>query len=145
MANEKTNPELDQLAFEIFKQTVAGSPVNRGGEQQAISSYAKAEAFLAVREKVRSGAVKPERPTGPKLAEFCAPNLPSTHPHNLVSQRFGSLDRVVRIKKWLDEHPTPESDPQDLVPQINRQFPDLSWDLPAINTARAIFQSYVPA
>lgn len=142
MANEKNSVELDQFAFEIFKQAVASSPVKRGGEQQAIASYEKAEAFLAVRDRVRSGTLKPEQPKGPRLAPFSAPNMSKTHPHNLVSERFGSLERVAKINKWLEANPTPERDPEDLVPQVNRAFGDLNWDLPALNTARVIFPAY---
>jgi len=144
MAGEKqSNPELDDFAFEIYKQAVATSPVNRGGEQQARAAYAKAEAFIAVRDRVRAGELKAVKPDGPQLAECSAPKLRRTHPFNLVSSRFGDLKKVSLISKWLDSNPTPESEPEELVTRINREFPDLSWDLPAINTARVIFPEYV--
>lgn len=146
MANEKQNTtELDEFAFEIFKQSVARSPVNRGGEQQARAAYIKAEAFLAVRDKARAGELKAVKSDTPVLADCFAPNLKRNHPFNLVSQKFGDLNKVNRIAKWLDVNPTPESEPEELVSRINREFPDLSWDQPAINTARAIFPEYVGA
>lgn len=140
MAENKTNTELDSLAFEIFKQSVASSPGNRGGEQQALASYKKAEAFIAVRDRVRSGEAKPVK--ADVLADCSAPNLKPTHPFNLVSQRFGSLEKVNRIAQFLDKHPTPAGEPDELVGSINRAFPELSWDIPMINTARAIFPAY---
>lgn len=139
---QQPNPELDAFAFEIFKQSVANSSVNRGGEQHARAAYAKAGAFLAVRDRVRAGEVKTVN-DGPKLCDVCAPNLRRSHPHNLVSQRFGDLNKVNRISKWLEQNPTPESDPEELVTRINREFTDLSWDMPTVNTARAVFPEYV--
>lgn len=143
MADTKPNIELDSFAFEIFKEAVAKSPASRGGEQQARAAYVKAEAFMAVRDKVRAGELKAVKPDGPVLADCCAPNLKRTHPFNLVSQRFGSLEKVNRIAAFLDKNPTPEGEPDELIAKVNREFPDLSWDLPAINTARTIFPAYV--
>lgn len=145
MAEKQSNPELDAFAFEIFKEAVAKSPVNRGGEQHARAAYAKAEAFLAVRDRVRAGELKAVKQDGPVMADCFAPNLKRSHPFNLVSQNRGDISKVNRIAKWLDANPTPESDPEELVTRINREFTDLSWDLPTINTARAIFPEYVGA
>lgn len=142
MAENKTNPELDQFAFEIFKQAVASSPASRGGEQQAMAAYRKAEAFMAIRDRVRSGDTKTVKPDGPALTDCFAPNLKRSHPHNLVSQKFGDLAKVNRISQFLDKNPTPENEPDELVSKINREFPELSWDLPTINTARAILPAY---
>lgn len=157
MANEKyidkqtsgnQTSELDECAFEIFKESVARSPVNRGGEQLARASYKKAEAFLATRERVRSGELKQAKPEGPQLNEFCCPNRPKTDPHNLVSTKFGNLDTVNRVKKWLDQNPTPESDPMDIVHRFKGAFGDLQWGnsdeqmLAAITTARVIFPAF---
>lgn len=142
MANEKPNPELDSFAFEIFKEVVAKSPASRGGEQQALAAYKKAEAFMAVRERVRSGDTKPAKVDGPVLADCFAPKLKKTHPHNLVSQKYGNLEKVNRIAQYLDKNPTPENEPDELIARFNREFTDLGWDLPAINTARAIFPAY---
>lgn len=139
---EKQTTELDQLAFEIFTQMVAKSPINRGGEQQAKAAYVKAEAFLSVRDRVRAGDMKPVKQEGPVLADYFCPNLKRTHPYNLVSQKMGDLNKVNRIAKFLEANPTPESDPQELVDRINREFPDLEWDMPKINTARTIFPEY---
>lgn len=141
MANEtKPNTELDELAFEIYSKRVAAS--NRSGEQLAVASYRDAEAFLAVRAKARNGSLESKTADESGLCEVSAPNLKRTHAHNLVSQRFGDLAKVNRIKVWLDRNPTPESDEGELVAKLNREFPELSWDLPTVNTARAIFPAY---
>ena len=142
MADDKQSSELDQLAFEIFTQMVAKSPVNRGGEQQARAAYVKAEAFLAIRNRVRSGDMKPAKQDGPVLVDCYCPNLKRGHPYNLVSQKMGDLKKVNKITEWLSRNPTPESDPQELVMRLNREFSDLEWDLPTINTARVIFPEY---
>lgn len=150
MADEP-NKELDALAFEIYSKRVASHPVKGGGERDALDSYRKAEAFLAVRKKVRAGETKTKELDGPELCDCCAPNLPRNHPHNLVAKLYtdrkgtkipGDITKVNRILAWLNKNPTPESDPEELVSRINREFPDLDWKEAEINTARAIFPSY---
>ena len=136
------NKELDSLAFDIFARRIAAQPINRNAEHEALEAYRKAEAFITVRDSVRSGALVPAKLSGPQLCDCSAPNLKRTHPHNLVSQAFGDLAKVNRIKAWLDKNPTPESDPSELVVKCNREFPELGWDLPAVNTARAVFPAY---
>lgn len=143
MAGEKSTNELDDKAFELYREMVAKSPTGRGGEQQARAAYMKAESFLKVRDAIASGAMKPSKSEGPALADCCAPNLHRSHPYNLVSQRFGDLSKVNKIKLWLDKNPTPERDPEELVGRVKDAFPELSWDTPAINTARAIFPQFV--
>ncbi len=143
---EKTSParppeEVDELAFQIFAQRMASLPGKRGGEPEALDAFRQAEAFLAVRGRVRSGEAK-KAAEEPVLADCCAPNLRRTHPHNLVSQRLGDLAKVNRVKQWLDRNPTPERDADELAHRLNREFPDLNWDLPTINVARAIFPAY---
>ncbi|MSR60299.1 MAG: hypothetical protein EXS05_22105 [Planctomycetaceae bacterium] len=140
MANEKLDNELEAIAFEIYKQTVShGSAI--ANERQAIDAFAKADTFIAVRERARAGKLEIKKPVGKQLADCSAPNLPETHPHNIVSQRFGSLEKVLRIKKWLDENP-PTEDQTYLIPKVNRAF-DLSWKVPELNLARTIFHEYV--
>lgn len=141
MAAEKINPELEELAAEFAKASAAGNP-RSDGTASAVAAFRNAAAFLAVRDKMRSGGLTSDKATGPQLADCCAPNLPKTHPHNMVSSRFGNLDRVQKVKAWLDAHPTPESEPETLIPDINRAFPEISWDLPTINTARTLFPFY---
>lgn len=145
MATETT--ELDTLAFELFKARAG----RQGGEFEALAAYKQAEAFLSVRDKVHTGELTPAGPEGPQLADCCCPNMPRTHPYNLVAklhtdrkgvETLGDLGKVNRIKKWLDKNPTPESDPENLVSRLNREFPELGWDLPTINTARAILPAY---
>ena len=144
MATEKTavNPELDGLAFDIYKQRCANG---QGGEQIAIDSYRKATDFIAVRAKMQTGQLNPAKPEGIQ-ADYCrAPNQPKTHPHNLVASNGGDLARVARINAWLNKNPTPESDPNELIPRLRSAFPELSWDLPTINIARQTFPAYCAA
>lgn len=161
MANENkpatpnADAELDDLAFKIFSQAVATAPGRRGGEREALESYRLAEAFLAVRRKVKSGEAKPKPKDGPELASCSAPNLPRYHPHNLVARQVtlrvkgaptgtyqGDLAKVQKINEWLDRNPTPEQSPEELVPRLANAFPELAWDLETINLARAIFPAY---
>lgn len=143
MPAEKPNAELEAMAFEIFKQAVANSPANRGGEQQAISAFKKAEMFLAVRDKVRNGELSTTKPTGPQLADCCCPNQHKLHPHNLVSQRFGDLNKVNRIAAFLARNPPSQDRPEtDIAEAVNREFSDLSWKDSEVKIARAIFPAY---
>ncbi len=136
--------ELDDLAFAIYRERV-GKFLHSAGEPLAIDSYRKAEEFLRVRDAMRAGELTTKKPTGPQLSEVSAPNLKPTHPHNLVSQRFGDLQRVNRIKQWLDKNPTPEADPQELTSKFNREFGDLGWATQDIALARTIFPEYAAA
>jgi hypothetical protein len=140
---QKTNSEIDSLAFEIYSKRMAQPGPKRLASHEALEAFKQAEEFVAVRAKVKSGALKTEEPDGPQLAGFCAPNLKRTNPHNLVSQRFGNLQRVETIYTWLSRNPTPENDPEDLVHRFNHQYPDLGWTLPEINVARIIFPAYI--
>lgn len=157
-ANDKPAPastpsapdDLDALAFQLFSDRAAAS--GRGGEPEALDSYRKAENFIAVRRRVRAGELKSQAPTGPQLADCCAPNLPRTHPLNLVAAQYtdrrtgmtvaGDLAKVNRIKVWLDRNPTPEKDAEELPGRLAKEFPDLNWDLPTLNVARAVFPAH---
>lgn len=157
MAEIETNSlkELDSLAFQIFSNRAASNP--RAGEGDAVNAFRAAEAFLATRKKVRSGELSPKPPEGPQLSECCAPNLPKTHPHNLVAKVWqdrsggnpvpGDLAKVGRIHAWLAKNPAPtgdnaEREAQEQLNRINREF-DLGWnDVAVLNTARAIFPAY---
>lgn len=144
--NQAANVSLtneDELAFRLFSQRAAMGPLRRNGEGEAMNSYRQARAFLDAQKRVQAGELDVAEPKGPQLANCCAPNLPETHPHNLISQRFGDLLRVATIKKWLDVNPTPASDPNELVTRFNKQFRGMDWDLPTINTARTVFPHYV--
>lgn len=141
-ANEKEIAEVNAMAFEIFKDRVAAGNLKRSAEAEAAHAFQMAESFLKTRAAYAKGEIKPKAIEAARLSAASAPNLKRTHPHNLVSERFGNLDRVKKIKAWLDAHPTPEKDPDDLIHQLNREFADLSWDLPAVNTARALFPFY---
>jgi hypothetical protein len=132
--------ELDEIALQIYAQRQSAPRIS--GESDALDCYRRADAFLAVRAKVRKGELKAAKPTGPQLSDCCAPNLRKNHPLNLVSQKYGDLGRVDRIAKWLDTHPTPERDPEDLVIAFNREHGGLDWALHEIATARLVFPTY---
>lgn len=149
MAGEKSTQtgqsEVDELAFRIFSHRIANLYGRRGNEQLAVDAYRKAEAFLAVRDKVRKGELEIDKPDGPVLSDCCAPNLKPTHPFNLVSQRMGSLPKVRLILTWIETYRKnckPDTPPEELLVKLNREFPELGWDESAVNTARNIFPAY---
>lgn len=149
MATETS--DLDRLAFELFLHRAGGT--RRASEREALVAYRQAEAFLAVQEKVKAGLLTPTEPDGPQLADCCCPNLPRTHPHNLVAKVHtdrkgvetpGDLAKVNRIKKWLDKNPTPEGEDEQtyFINRLNREFSDLGWTVAQVGVARAIFPAY---
>ena len=138
---EKINPAVEDLAEKYAIAAQSARP-QLDPRQTAIAGFRAAEAFLAVRDMHREGKLTTEKAKGPQLADCCSPNLPRTHPYNMVSSRFGNLDRVAKVKAWLDSHPNPESEQEQLIPDLNRAFPEISWDLATINLARSIFPAY---
>lgn len=151
MANEsKLDTELESVALRIYVERAGNrNAIAFGSEQIAAACFREAEAFLAVRDKVRNKELSTAVDSGPKLSEASAPNLSPLHPLNLISQRFGDLKRVRVLNEWLKNHPTPEKEPETIVDEINKQFRDLNWRantpgeaLAIINTARTVFPAF---
>lgn len=153
MAQQDQQSELEALAFEIYSKRVAIGPTKRSGEEEAVDAYRKADAFLSVRKKIRAGELKPKPSESSQLANCCAPNLPRSHPLNLVAQTYtdrkvggaqsqGDINKVRRIYAWLEKNPEQPNNPDAIVPRLNREFPDLSWTAHEIATAREVFPAY---
>lgn len=137
-----SDSERERLAFEIFAKQVAGVRVNRVVEQEAIEAFRKADTFIAAREKVKAGALKESVETE-VLADCRAPNMPAYHPLNLVARNGGNLEKVRRIYKLIEQTQSVDDSAQtNLVERINRTFPELQWDMSALNVARSIFPAY---
>lgn len=132
------NNDVDELAFRLYAERVAGQPAQANGEASAAWAYRKAEDFISVRDKVKSGDVKVLAVS--KLADACAPKLKRTHPHNIVSQRFAAdnggearvLSMLKEIHTWLLQHPAADA-----------QYDLLDWDAATTNLARNIIPNYV--
>lgn len=157
MAEPKQSEELNEIALQIFAQRAAVNP--RAGESDAVLSFRAADAFLATRQKMARGELTPKQAEGPQLADCCAPNLPKTHPHNLVAKVWqdrkggnpvpGDLNKVAKLHAWLVRNPQPTGEDavtlaKEQVAAINREF-DLGWEVAELNTARAIFPAYCKA
>jgi hypothetical protein len=139
--DQKSASEVDSLAFEIYSKRMAHPGPKRAASFEALEAFKQAEEFIAVRAQVKSGALKTEEPEGPQLAACYAPNLKRTSPYNLVSFKWGSIDRVNRVLSWLEKNPTLD-DAEDLVHRFNSQFPELGWTLAEVSVARTIFPAY---
>lgn len=133
--------ELDELAFRLYAERISKLPAQSSGEAAGAWAYRKAEDFLAIREKVKSGDTKVTAVS--KLADAAAPNLKKTHPHNLVSQRFAEdnggearvLSMLKEIQTWLLNHPRSDESPV--------AYDRLDWDVPTTNLARILIPNYV--
>lgn len=141
MIAEKTR-ELDEIAMRIFDERLRHNSLLI--ERTTLDSYKLAEQWLSVRDGIRAGTISTAKDTGPKLADVSAPNLSQTHPLNLVSRRFGNLDRVNQINAWLVANPTGD-EPEKMVAALNKKFGDLNWGFNEIYIARETFPKYCPA
>lgn len=125
------NPELQQRAFELFTARRAAIGLQVDAVELAKACYRDARSFLEVSSKVDAGEISIDLPKGPQLSDCCAPNLKPTHPINLVSQRFGSLQRVRDVFERLDRDPTMDS------------LPEYEWGPVEVNCARSLLPSFV--
>lgn len=129
--------ELQDMAFRLFAERTSRANAKRGAEQLAKQCFTDAADFLAVAKSVATGGVKAAKPAGPQLAEWCCPNMgrelgirPEDHPLNIVSKRYGSLEKV---RKYYDriksDHVT--------------ELPELNWGPDQVSLAREIFPAYL--
>jgi len=130
---------LSQRAFELFTTRSV-----RGGSSPALvkQCFRDAATFLAISDNILVGDDTAEVPTGPQLADACAPNLPcggvsGMHPLNLVSSRFGDLKKCRLAHDWLKSNPANDQDP--------KAYEALGWDVPTTNLARIILAPYANA
>lgn len=144
--DEKEQAEMDKLAFELYGKRVASHRLDMA-EATLLDCYRKAALFIKVRQRIRTEGISLAVPDEPEGADCRAPNLRPTHPYNLVAQVGGDLSKANRIKKFLDVNPTPAGDngPEELLTKLNRTFPDLGWDMPTVNVARALLPVHCKA
>jgi hypothetical protein len=136
--------EIDELAFRLYAERLCKMPAQASGEAVSTWAYRKAEEFLSIREKVKSGGIAATASES-KLSEVSAPNLKPTHPHNLVSQRFADknggeakvLSMLREIHNWLLQHPSTTDNP------IAYSDRGIDWDVPTTNLARVLLPNYV--
>lgn len=140
MAQPKSTDELDELAFRLYSDRIAKLPAQSSGEAAGAWAYRKAEEFLAIRDRIKTGGVAVIQES--KLADVCAPNLKPTHPHNLVSQRYAErhggeqkvLSMLKEIHAWLLANPRSDESPV--------AYERLDWDVPTTNLARVLIPHY---
>lgn len=134
--------EVDEFAFRLYAERIAKMPSHANGEAASAWAYAKANDFMAVRARVKSGEAVSVADS--KLSEASAPNLKPTHPHNLVSRRFAAshhggeakvLAMLREINAWLQAHPRSD--------EAQVAYDKLDWDVPTTNLARVLLPNYV--
>jgi hypothetical protein len=126
-----TSDRVEQLATRLFADRTARYPGGQATEAAVLACYRDAEVFLQTLQKIQSGELSAKAPEGPQLADAHCPNLKPTHPLNMVSQRYGNLDRVRELHAKLTADPKIE------------ELPDMDWDKHAVQTARDVFPAYV--
>ena len=121
--NEATRiHDVTDVAMEFMKHRNS----NGGAHQLAIRCFRDATAFLEIAAKFASGELSVKAIENNPLDEAHAPNLKKTHPINLVSQRFGDIQKVAKIFEMVKS--------PDVV-----SLEEYNWGLQECNQARAIF------
>jgi len=103
MVDTEMQTMAEKLAFEIFKTTphAAGN-----AERCAIQSFRAAKAFLDVSAQISSNRLNIFAIDENPLDDAHAPNLTKTSPINLMSKEWGSLEKVKKAMKDLQDNPT---------------------------------------
>lgn len=136
MANEKQaaqDSQIERRAFDLFTARRAAFGVQQNAADVAKQCFRDARAFIDVSQKIADGEMSIELPKGPQLADCCAPNLKPTHPVNMVSQRFGNLQRVKEINARLEANEKLET------------LEEYDWGIPEVNSARNLFPKFCSA
>lgn len=124
----KISTRLQETAFELFKHR----PANVGSARQiAIQCYRSAEAFLQATDELIAGTLNITSIDQNPLDEAYAPNLKKTHPINLMSRHWGSVDKVRKTLAALKSEPEAKA------------YEPYGWGLPEVNQARALFPALV--
>ena len=127
---EAISSQIEDKAFHLFAARTAMGYAKRGVDQLALNCFRDAEAFLNVAKKIRTGEATVKAPVGKQLATASAPNLKPTHPLNMVSQRFGDINRVKKIYDQLLASPSME------------KLEEFDWGKQEVETARLVFPTY---
>lgn len=125
--------ELQDAAFELFSRRTATGVRSTQIEQVVKQCFRDARKFLDVAAKIATGEIDSTPEPVSILSPVRAPNLKPTHPHNMVSQVHGNLNRIKQIHDMLKADPTLAA------------VPDLDWGQPEVALARTIFPEYVKA
>jgi hypothetical protein len=121
---------IAEIARDLFAERSARA-FGRNVKSLAIQCYRDAATFHEISQLYELDALETDKPAGPQLSEVSAPNLKKTHPHNLVSRRFGDLKKVREVNAWLKANPTAET------------YEDLEWDAPTTKLARILFPEFI--
>lgn len=119
--------ELKRVSCELFAASFAMAGGRINPEALSDAAIGAAAVFLTRFNKFKAGEIVFDR-LEDALADVHAPNLRPTHPVNLVSQKFGKVDRLKDIWAMLEKVPeTAES---------WDEFPD--WKKADISTAKVL-------
>ncbi len=119
--------ELKRVSIELFAASFAMAGGRINAEALSDASINAAQVFLARFGQFKAGKVVFDR-LEDALADCHAPNLRQSHPVNLVSRKYGKLDRLAEI--WSQLEKLPESANEF------SEFPE--WKRGEITTARTL-------
>lgn len=138
--NAEDHKRLESVALELFSSVISRGVHPSSYRKAGVQCFQAADEFLQTSAAIRDGGpITPQVPGGIQLDFASAPNLPKSHPQNLISQRFGSRERVQkvydRIKGIELSNPQAETKIDDSELGIN-------WDRPEIALAQTLFPQY---
>lgn len=161
--NDADHKRCEEVALKLYAER---SVVSRGATVAPVlilQCFRDAQAFLDISLAIACGEMSVEK-AETRLSDASAPNLPATHPMNLISQRFVEknggteeivLGRIQAVVAFLKANPMlgKPSDGEDspahdkvILDEIEVKGGDairLNWTVPDINTARLILPPVV--
>ncbi len=151
----------EEVALQLFAERSNVRSVN--APELILRCFKDAQTFLDISLQIAMGDLSVDKPET-RLADASAPNLASTHPMNLISQRFVDknggteekvLERIADICQWLKENPMagkiqegqddpgPEKVVLEEIEIKGKPNIRVMWTNPDINTARLILPSVI--
>jgi hypothetical protein len=168
MANEdkkqttNDNRRCEDVALRLYAERSSTSR-HAAAAPMILQCFKDAQTFLDIARQIQDGSLTTDKPET-RLSDASAPNLPHTHPMNLISQRFvernggneeAVMSRIRAIVKFLEANPTlgKPTDGVDLpgpekvfLEQVSVEGGEpitVNWTVPDLNTARLILPPLV--
>jgi hypothetical protein len=132
----ESQQRIEAVALQLFATRGSGIAV----DAMLARCFKDAERFVAACAAHREGRpIMAPPPSGPELSNVSVPNCTrgfyrgktEDYPLNMVSKRFGCLEKTARWHKFLLANPSATT------------IPELGWSEAEVNDARKVFPHYV--
>lgn len=151
MAEKVDHKRLEQVALTIFSASLSTGVHGSQMSAAVDRSFAGAAAFLAASSAIEAGhkPAIPEANKGPKFQDCSAPNLPKTHPHNLIAQKHTRRDGTTAggdaalVEKIFDRIKDIDLTNKEDNFSVEDSELGINWDKPVIQTAQHLFPHFI--